>query len=197
MFHWKKYILSIFCALWVKDFHTSVRNCFSSVLDYALYVSRTILRMEILSGKNGFLFCLWPWVTKFQTFRSISLACFYWRSFYVSKKLERRQQKREKLRFYTFFGVFERKIFALWPKSLRQCFQNCVLLPREKLWRKMFSKNSSFMLLLGLSAERFRTLSENFLHVSPNCILRLWKHFSSFFVSYCELKGYQNLIDFV
>ena len=106
-----------------------------------------IVRVQdnILDGnfiwKKSFLFFLWHWVTKVQTFSSISLACFYWRSFYVSKKLERRQQNRKKLRFYSFFGVFERKIYALWPKSLRQCFQNCVLPSQRKaLEENVFKK---------------------------------------------------------
>ena len=56
MFHWKKYNLSLFCALWTKDFHTSDKNCFGSVLDYALYVSRTILWWKFYLEKKVFYF---------------------------------------------------------------------------------------------------------------------------------------------
>ena len=73
-----------------------------------------------------------------------SLACFHWRSFYVSKNLERRQQNKEKLRFYTFFGVFERKVYALWPKSLRQCFQNCVIPSQGKVLEENVFKKFYF-----------------------------------------------------
>ena len=50
-------------------------------------------------------------------------------------------EKWGKLGLCTFFGVYERKIFAHRTKSLTQCFQNCVLRSRRKASEEIVFEN--------------------------------------------------------
>ena len=102
-----------------------------------------------------------------------SKAWYYWRSFYVPRKLERSNKNEKNYGFLLSLGFLSGKFRHFAQNRWGSVFKTALYVPRDKLRRKLFSKKSTCMLLLGPWAERFRTLSENFLHVSQNCILRL------------------------
>ena len=99
-----------------------------------------IFRMKIFSGKNIFPLFLWLWATKSKTLSYIFLSKLLMRVILRVQKTRKKATKWENLRFSTFFGVFGRKIYALCPKSLRQCFQTCVLRSQKKALEEIVFK---------------------------------------------------------
>ena len=100
--------------------------------EYALYVSRTIvLKKSFVGTFFHFSRTLSGKLSAFElTFPKHALNEGLWT---YSKKYNESKKKWGKLRVYTFFGVYQRKIFALRTKSLTQCFKNCVLRTRRKV----------------------------------------------------------------
>ena len=110
---------------------------------------------------------LWLWVTKSKTLSYIFLSRLLMKVILRFQKTRKKATKWGKLRFYTFFLEFlSGKFMHFAQNRWGSVFKTAFYVPRKKLWRKLFSKKSNSMLLLGLWAERFRTLNENFLHVS-------------------------------
>ena len=68
--------------------------------------------------------------------------------------------------FLLSLGFLSGKFMHFAQNRWGSVFKTAFYVPRKKLWRKLFSKKSISILLIGLWAERFRTLNENFLHVS-------------------------------
>ena len=148
--------------------------------------------------KNGFLYFLWPWVTKFQTFSSIFFSMLL---MMVILRVQKRKKKETKMRKTTvlyFLRIFWAENLCTLAKIVEAVFSKlCFTFPEKSFRGKCFQKillscfyaffeRKDFVLWVKIFCMFLKTVS--YVYRSIQVV---------FFVSYCELKGYQNLINFV